>query len=48
MAVGRVGLLSLLYCSLHAAGVDGFTQYELFRAWESKLCMAIDHFVNVD
>ena len=48
LAVGRVGLLSLLYCTILAAGVDGFTQYDLVRSWESELFMAIDYFVNVD
>ena len=30
MAVGRVGFLSLLYCTLLPAGVDGFTRLSYF------------------
>jgi len=41
MAVGRVGLLSLLYCTLLPAGVDGFT-----RLCRNKTCIVL-HQVGV-
>jgi hypothetical protein len=38
MAVGRVGLLSLLYCTLLPAGVDGFTRLSYFYGGVLTLC----------